>query len=171
MPTFESVVGEGGWWPPPPHWIVVGGHSVRRPIQHTFVLFFTILKHISCLIHRILNERKTSHLGQDCLYLYKNKEIYMYCVLLVVLLDLWQGLIVLKSSLFSIIWQFVGHGGEHFCLGVLRGVMACGGDSTLWGCDPRMGVSWQLCYSFYCSWYKFWHQVRIKQIFMRTKRS
>ena len=23
--------------------------------------------------------------------------------------------------------------------------MACGGDDTLWGCDPRVGVSWQLC--------------------------
>ena len=96
------------------------------------------MKHI-CLIHRILNERKTSYLHQDCLYLYKNKEIYMYWVLFVVLLDLRQGLIVLKSSLLSIIWQFVGHGVNIFVWGVLRGVMACGGDGTLWGCDPRVG--------------------------------
>ena len=80
-----------------------------------------------CLIHRILNERKTSHLHQDCLYQYKNKELYMYWVLFVVLLDLQQGPIVLNSSLFSIICKFVGHGGEIFVWGVLRGVMACGG--------------------------------------------
>ena len=39
-------------------------------------------------------------------------------------LDLQQGVIVLKSSLFSIICQFVGGEGggvENFCLGVLRG--------------------------------------------------
>ena len=45
-------------------------------------------------------------------------------------LDLRQGLIVLKSSLFSIIWQFLGHGGEHFCLWGPAGVMACEGDGT-----------------------------------------
>ena len=75
MPTFESAVGGGGSVTPALDCCL--GHSVRRPIQHTFVLFLTILKHV-CLIHRILNERKTSHLRQDCLYLYKNKEIYMY---------------------------------------------------------------------------------------------
>ena len=67
-------------------------------------------------------------------------------MLFAVLLDLPQGLIVLKSSLFSIIWQFEGQGGggggggENFCFGgpaggdCMWGVMAlCG------GCDPRVG--------------------------------
>ena len=36
LPTFESAVGGDD----PPHWIVVGGHSARRPFPHTFVLFF-----------------------------------------------------------------------------------------------------------------------------------
>ena len=134
----------GGGGDDPPLWIAVGGHSARRPFRHTFVLFFYHLKHI-CLIHRILNERKTSHLYQYCLYLYKNKEIYMYWVLFVVLLDLQQGLVVLKSSLFSIIWQFVGHGGWKFLFGGpaggdgMWGVMTlCGGVTLEWG------VSWQL---------------------------
>ena len=128
--------GKGGWWPP--YWIYVGVIACGDLFSIHLYFFLTILKHI-CLIHRILNERKTSNLGQDFLYLYKNKEIYMYWVLLVVLLDLWQGLIVLKSSLFSIIWQFVGHGGEHFCLGVLRGwwhvgvIAPCGVLPSNWG--------------------------------------
>ena len=50
-----------------------------------------------------------------------------------------KDFLVLKSSSFSIIWQFVGHGGEHFCFGVLWRVMAWGDDDTLWGCDPRVG--------------------------------
>ena len=85
------------------------GHIARLPFPHTFVLFKTILKHI-CLIHRILNEMETSHLHQYYLYLDKNKDIFMYCVLVlfVVLLNLRQGHIVLKSSLFSIIWQCLG---------------------------------------------------------------
>ena len=98
------------------------------------------MKHV-CLIHRILNERKRSNLHQDCLYLYKYKEIYiMYWVLFVVLLDLRQGLILLKSSLFSIIWQFVGHGGANFCLGGPAGGdgMWGGGGGGWWGCDPRV---------------------------------
>ena len=135
--------GGGGWWPP--HWIAVWAIACGD-LFSIHLYFLNFLKHI-CLIHRILNERKTSHLGQDCLYLYKNKEIYMYWVLLVVLLDLWQGLIVLKSSLFIIIWQFVGHGGKNFVWWVLLGwwhvyVCVCGGgggDRTLWGCDPEWG--------------------------------
>ena len=57
----------------------------------------------------------------------------MYLVLFVVLLDL-QGLIVLKSSLFSIICNLWVMGGENFCLGG-----PAGGDGmwgvmcTLWG--------------------------------------
>ena len=59
----------------------------------------------------------------------------MYWVLFVVLLDLWQWLTVLKSSLFSIIWQFVGHGGWKFLFGG-----SCGGVMALCGrCDPRVG--------------------------------
>ena len=47
-------------------------------------------------------------------------------------LDLRQGLIVLKSSLFSIIWQFLVMGVNiFFCFGGPSGVMACGGDDTL----------------------------------------
>ena len=81
-------------------------------------------------------------------------------MLFVVLLDLRQGLIVLKSSLFSIIWHFVGHGGVNFFFsfffgggGGPAGVIAC---VCVWGagvmalcvrCDPRVGVSWQLCYN------------------------
>ena len=122
LPTFESAVGGDD----PPYWIAVGGHSVRRPYPHTFVHFLTILKHI-CLIHSILNERKIRHWHQDCLYLYKDKEIYMYLVLFVVLLDLQQGLIVLKSSSFSIICNLWVMGVKIFVWGVLRGVMACGG--------------------------------------------
>ena len=77
-------------------------------------------------------------------------------MLFVVLLDLRQGLIVLKSGFFSIIWHVVGNGqgggglglcvsprgGENFCWG---GGGPTGGDGTLWGCDPPVGVSWQLC--------------------------
>ena len=37
-------------------------------------------------------------------------------------------------------------GGENLCFGGPSGMMACGGDMALCrGCDPRMGVSWQLC--------------------------
>ena len=70
----------------------------------------------------------------------------MYWVLFVVLLDIRQGLIVLKSSLFSIIWQFLGHGGWKFLFGG-----SCGGGGmwgwwhSVGGCDPKAGVSWQLC--------------------------
>ena len=98
------------------------------------------------MIHRILNERKRSNLHQDCLYLYKYKEIYMYWVLFVVLLDLRQGLIVLKSSLFSIISQFVGHGGANFFFffgggGGPAGVMAWGGVwwHSVWGVTLEWG--------------------------------
>ena len=35
-------------------------------------------------------------------------------------------------------------GGENFCLEGLAGVMACGGDGTLWGMTLEWGVSWQL---------------------------
>ena len=63
-----------------PHWIAAsGGHSARR-LFRIHLYFLTILKHIS-LIHRILNERETSHLHQDHLNLY----IFMYWVLFVVL--------------------------------------------------------------------------------------
>ena len=120
------------------------GAIARSDLFRIHLYFFlTILKHV-CLIHRILNERKRSNLHQDCLYLYKYKEIYMYWVLFVVLLDLRQGLIVLKSSLFSIIWQFVGHGGCKFLFGDPAGVMACvcgggGGDGTLCWVWPSSG--------------------------------
>ena len=67
-----------------------------------------------------------NHFEAYMFFLYKNKEIYKYWVLFVVLLDLRQGLIVLKSNLFSIIWQFVGHGVNIFVWGVL------GGDG-MWG--------------------------------------
>ena len=76
MPTFESAVGGGGV-DDPQHWFAVGVIAYGDLFSIHFYFFLTILKHIY-LIHRILNERKTSHLGQDCLYLYKNKEIYMY---------------------------------------------------------------------------------------------
>ena len=76
--------------------------------------------------------------------LYKNKETYMYWVLFVVLLDLWQGLIVIKSSLFSIICQFVCHWGGTVCLGVLRGWWHVGVMALCGGCDPRVEMSWQL---------------------------
>ena len=36
--------------------------------------------------------KQAIHLDQDCLYLYKNKEIYIYWVLFVVILDFRQGL-------------------------------------------------------------------------------
>ena len=130
LPTFESAVGGDE----PPNWIALGGRSARRPFPLTFVLFLkTILKHL-CLIHIILNERKTNHLYHD-FYSYKSKEIYMYWVLSVVLLDLWQGLVVLKSSLFSIIWQFVGHGGWTFLFrGSCRGwLLSVGGVTLKWG--------------------------------------
>ena len=105
------------WGVMTPHSGLLWGVIARGDLFRIHLYFFlTIWKHI-CPIHRILNERKTNHLHQDCLYLNKNKEIYMNCVLFVVLLDLLLGLIVLKSSLFSIIWQFIGHGGEKFCLG------------------------------------------------------
>ena len=64
----------------------------------------------------------------------------MYWVLFLVLLDLQQGLIVLISSLFSIIWQYVGHGGEIFCLGGPAGGDGMWGVMVLCGgCDPRVG--------------------------------
>ena len=56
----------------------------------------------------------------------KNKGISVYWVLFLVLLDRRQRRIVLKSSLFSIIWQFVGLGVTIFVRGV------CGGDG-MWG--------------------------------------
>ena len=68
MPTFESVV--GGGVDDPRTELLFG--SYRAATYSAYICtFLTILKHI-CLI---LNER---NLGQDCLYLYKNKEIYMY---------------------------------------------------------------------------------------------
>ena len=35
----------------------------------------------------------------------------------------------------------MGHGGEFFSLGDPVGVMACGDDDALWGCDPRVGAT------------------------------
>ena len=74
----------------------------------------------------------------------------MYWVLFVGLLDLQQGLIVLKLGLFSIIWHFVGHGGWKVLFGGPAGVMACGVDGTLCGgvtIEWGGGVSWQLWWS------------------------
>ena len=64
----------------------------------------------------------------------------MYSVPFLVLLDLRQGLSVLKSIMFSIIWQFVGHGGQNFCLGGPAGGDGMWGVMALYGgCDPRVG--------------------------------
>ena len=63
----------------------------------------------------------------------------MYWVLFVGLLDLRQGLTVLKSSLFSIIWHFVGHGVKNFVLGSCGVWWRVGGDDTLWGVWPSSG--------------------------------
>ena len=75
LPTFESAVGGGVMTPTLD---CCGGGVIARGDLFAYICtFLTILKHIS-LIHRILNERETSHLHQDYLYLYKNKDIFMY---------------------------------------------------------------------------------------------
>ena len=99
---------------------------------------------------RLLNERKTSNLQQNCLYLSKNKEIHMYWVLFVILLDLRQGLIVLKSMKIKLVQHHLAicgsWGVKIFVWGVLRGVMACGGWwHSVGGVTLEWGVTWQLC--------------------------
>ena len=89
--------------------LLVGCHVSDIDRLESFVL--TILKHI-CLIHRII-KWKTSPIHQDCLYVkkkYKKKQINMFWLLFVLLLELWKGLVELKSSLFSIME------GETVCL-------------------------------------------------------
>ena len=149
-------VGVGGvwwvWWPPTLN--CCGGHNVRRPFPNTFVLFFYHFEH-GCLIHRILNKKRKQTLYIKIVFIYTKIKKYTctdYWVLFVVLLDLRQGLIVLKSRFFSIIWHVVGSqggGGENFCWeggptggGVkifVGGGGSYGGDGTLWACDPRVG--------------------------------
>ena len=120
----------------PPHWIAVGGHSAWWPFPHTFALFLTILKQI-CLIYRILNERKTSHLHQDC-HLYKNKEIYIILHVLNAVCSTFRPTTrtyCTKTMLVHHHLAICGSWGlKIFVWGVLWGVMA------LWGGDnPRVG--------------------------------
>ena len=117
-----------------------GGVIARGDLFPIHLYFFLPFWSVYVWFIDIPNERKTSYLHQDCLYLYNNKETYMYWVLFIVLLDLPQGPIVQKSSLFSIIWQFVGHEGENFCLGGPAGGDGMWGVMALCrGCDPRLG--------------------------------
>ena len=143
LPTFESAVGGDD-----PHTGLLWGVIARGDLFHIHLyFFFNNLKHL-CLIYRIPNERKTSNLQQNCLYLYKNKEIHMYWVLFVVLLDLRQGLIVLNSMKIKLVQHHLAicgsWGVKIIVWGVLRGWWHVGGDGTLWGCDPRVGVTLQL---------------------------
>ena len=65
----------------------------------------------------------------------------------------------------------MGHGDENFVLWVLQGVIACGGGGVMtlcWGCDPPVGVSWQLCslwnisllgvYCYLDTLFSIWHR-------------
>ena len=75
----------------------------------------------------------------------------MYWVLFVVLLDLLYLNQDFSASFGMLLVMAKGGGGLGLCVSPMGGFLlgggsyVGGGNGTLWGCDPPVGVSWQLC--------------------------